>query len=159
VTSVNDPVNRALRISTGAIAVRGPGLLIRLTSAQDDEAPYGEITDTDLQLVVNGLWLAGAEAVAVGGHRLTSTSAIRSAGEAITVNYKSLTEPIEITAIGNRSTLVEQWTKGPSGRYVQTRADEDGIRYSVRGSDGVELPAAPESRLEVSAEPLRRSGA
>ena len=42
----------------------------------------------DLQIVVNGLWDAGAEAISVNGQRLTSKSAIRFAGQAILVNYR-----------------------------------------------------------------------
>ena len=42
--------------------------------------------DPDLQKLVNGLWAAGAEAISINGQRLTNLSAIREAGEAITVN-------------------------------------------------------------------------
>lgn len=151
------PDTAALRIASGAIAVAGPGLILTVESADEEDRTGGRVSDTDLQLIVNGLWLAGAEAVAVDGHRLTATSAIRSAGEAITVNFRSVTEPIEVTAIGDGDTLVDQWTKGPSGRYLRERADTAAITYSVRGSDEVVLPPAPDSRLTVSAKPLRRS--
>ena len=96
--------------------------------------------------------------VTVGsGAQSRLASAIRSAGEAITVNYKSVTEPIVITAIGDDDVLQNQWEQGPSGRYLVARADADGIRFGVRGSVDGEMRAAPESRLKVSAEPLRRS--
>ena len=36
--------------------------------------------------LVNGLWQAGAEAISINGQRLTSTSAIRFAGQAILVD-------------------------------------------------------------------------
>lgn len=154
---VEGPGTESLRIAAGSAPVVGPGVVIDVESSTDEEGAGGRLTDTDVQLIVNGLWLAGAEAVDVDGHRLTSTSAIRSAGEAITVNYRSVTEPIQITAIGNQDSLKNQWQQGPSGRYLDGRADTSGIRYSVRGSDEVEVPAAPESRLTVSAKPLRRS--
>ncbi|MET0467281.1 MAG: DUF881 domain-containing protein [Aeromicrobium sp.] len=154
---VDGPGTAALRVAAGSTPVVGPGIELTVQSSANEERPGGRLTDTDVQLVVNGLWLGGAEAVAVGGHRLTSTSAIRSAGEAITVNYRSVTEPVVITAIGDEDTLENQWEQGPSGRYLAARAEADGIRFDVRGSDDVELPAAPESRLRVSAEPLRRS--
>ena len=48
---------------------------------------------------------AGAEAIAINGHRLTSLTAIRFAGEAITVDYVSLTPPYEVAAIGDPDTL------------------------------------------------------
>lgn len=154
---VDGPGTVAVRVASGAVPVEGPGLTITVQSSANEDRPGGRLTDADLQLVVNGLWLAGAEAVSVGGHRLTSTSAIRSAGEAITVNYRSVTEPVVVAAIGDESTLETQWQAGPSGRYLDARAEADGLRYDVRGSDDVELAAAPESRLKVSAEPLRRS--
>ena len=37
----------------------------------------------DLQRVVNGLWAAGAEAVAVNGQRVTGLTAIRSANDVV----------------------------------------------------------------------------
>jgi len=154
---VQGPGVSPLRVAAGATAVRGPGVVIEIESADDRERPEGRVSDTDVQLVVNGLWLAGAEAVAIDGHRLTSTSAIRSAGEAITVNYRSVGEPIVIEAVGDTNTLRHQWEEGPSGRYLATRADDDGLTWSVRGSDQIDLPVAPEARLRVSARPLRRS--
>lgn len=157
-TSVGDnPAATSVRIAAASLPVRGPGLVLTVTSSRDDEELAGRLTDTDVQLVVNGLWLAGAEAVAVNGHRLTATSAIRSAGEAITVNYRSVTEPIVVTAVGDGETLTHQWEQGPSGRYLDARAEADDITFSVRRSDEVEMSAAPESRLSVSAKPLRRS--
>ena len=38
------------------------------------------VLDTDLQRLVNGLWAAGAEAIAINGHRLTNLTAIRHGG-------------------------------------------------------------------------------
>lgn len=157
-SSVEDnPANTGLRLAAASSPVEGPGLVLRVQSSDDEDRPGGRVTDTDLQLIVNGLWLAGAEAVAVNGHRLTTTSAIRSAGEAITVNFRSVTEPITIAAIGDDEALVNQWEQGPSGRYLDERGESDGIRFRVQRSDEIELAAAPEARLTVSAEPLRRS--
>ncbi|MBC9225082.1 DUF881 domain-containing protein [Aeromicrobium sp. 636] len=154
---VDGPGTAGLRVAAGSVAVEGPGVVLTVESSANEDRPGGRLTDTDLQLVVNGLWLAGAEAVSVGGHRLTATSAIRSAGEAITVNYRSVTEPIVVEAIGDEDVLRSRWEEGPSGRYLAARAEADGIWYDVQGSDDVELDAAPEARLSVSAEPLRRS--
>ncbi len=65
----------------GTVAVTGPGMLVEV-----DDAPAGgtdardRVLDIDLQILANGLWQAGAEAVAINGHRLSSLTAIRSAG-------------------------------------------------------------------------------
>ncbi len=37
--------------------------------------------DGDLQKLVNGLWVAGAEAIAINGERLTTLTAIRQGGD------------------------------------------------------------------------------
>lgn len=51
-------------------------------------------------MIVNGLWQAGATDMAINGRRLTPTSAIRAAGEAILVNYRPMSPPYVVSAIG-----------------------------------------------------------
>ena len=63
--------------------------------------PRGRVQDGDLQLVVNALWAAGAEAVSINGQRLGPTTAIRFAGEAVLVDFRPVTSPYEISAIGD----------------------------------------------------------
>jgi uncharacterized protein YlxW (UPF0749 family) len=41
-----------------------------------------------------GLWEPARKPSPINGHRLSSLTAIRSAGDAITVDYRSLTRPI-----------------------------------------------------------------
>ena len=83
----------------------GPGLVVRLDDAagdgdgadvdpRTDVDDSGRVTDRDLQTVVNEVWAAGAEAVAVNGQRLTALSAIRSAGDAILVDFRPLTPAV-----------------------------------------------------------------
>ena len=156
-SSIDLPATTNLLVSTGAVPVVGPGLTLTVESAPNEADTNGRLTDSDLQLIVNGLWLAGADAVAINGHRLASTSAIRSAGEAITVNYRSVTEPIVISAIGDEENLVEQWLKGPSGRYLKQRADTDNLGFRVRGSEEISLPRAPQARMTISAKAIGRS--
>ena len=51
-----------------------------------DDAPAGSgqnrVLDVDLQVLVNGLWQAGAEAVQINDQRITNLTAIREAGQA-----------------------------------------------------------------------------
>ena len=85
--------------------------------------------DRDLQTVVNGLWAAGAEAVAVNGQRLTALSAIRSAGDAILVDYRPLTRPYVVTAIGDPATLQAAVRRGARRPALRTLQQTYGIRY------------------------------
>ena len=64
-----------------------------------DPSAYN-ISDSDLQMVVNALWSAGAEAIAVNGNRLVATSSIRAAGETVVVNFRPLSPPYKVEAVG-----------------------------------------------------------
>ena len=84
----------------------GPGVLVVVDDSPSAAADARDrVLDLDLQVLANGLWEAGAEAVAINGHRLSSLTAIRSAGDAITVDYRSLTRPYRVEAIGDPRTL------------------------------------------------------
>jgi uncharacterized protein YlxW (UPF0749 family) len=96
---------RRVQMGAGMTAMAGPGLEVVMADSDretDDPAEQEAlvIQDVDLQLVVNALWAAGAEAVAVNGQRLVATSPIRGAGETITVNFRPLAPPYRIRAIG-----------------------------------------------------------
>ncbi|MFD1858528.1 DUF881 domain-containing protein [Aeromicrobium camelliae] len=125
----------------------GPGIVI--TARSGDRGAAAEISDLDLQLLVNGLWYAGAEAVAINGQRIGSMTAIRWAGEAVTVNYRTLNEPYEITAIGPPE-LEENWTANPSGRHWQHRSDASGVSWDIVADDELTVPAVPRARLSLT---------
>jgi len=148
----------------GAVAVRGPGLRVVLSDAAQDataaDAPAGSgrVVDRDLQTVVNGLWLAGAEAVSVNGQRLTSLSAIRAAGGALLVDYRPLTPPYVLSAVGDPAALQTRLAAEAAGRYLRALQDNYGIGVRIETADALQLPAA--SRLELrSAVPAGAPGA
>ena len=97
-----------VQLLAGVTPVTGPGVSVELNDSEaltrEADDP-GRVQDRDVQLVVNGLWHAGAEAVAVNGIRLTSTSAIRAAGRAILVDYRPVLPPYRVDAIGDPATL------------------------------------------------------
>lgn len=134
-----DEVLARLEASTGTVPVTGPGLRILLDDAPSGSAE-GTIQDTDLQLCVNGLWEAGAEAVAVGGQRLTTRSAIRTAGQAITVNYRSLSPPYVVTAIGDPATLAADFLDTAGGQATADLSANFGTRFEVTAPESVTLP-------------------
>lgn len=120
--------------SAGTTAVTGPGLVIRLNDAvpllgETDEA--ARVQDYDVQVVVNALWASGAEAIAVNGHRLTSTSAIRSAGEAILVDLVGLSHPYTVEAIGNPDTLPAYFARSLGQEHLIVLGSRYGITSSV----------------------------
>jgi uncharacterized protein YlxW (UPF0749 family) len=139
-----------LELVTGASPVTGPALVVHLTDApadadngndvdpRTDNSTDGRITDRDLQTVVNEVWGAGAEAVAVNGQRLTALSAIRSAGDAILVDFRPLSPPYDIVGIGDASAMRTSFTEGFGGSYLQALRDY-GIRYSLSTQSSARL--------------------
>ncbi|MGN6610818.1 MAG: DUF881 domain-containing protein [Angustibacter sp.] len=144
-----------LGLVTGATAAAGPGVVVTVNDAESvsgsgdgsnpraqQNADDGRVLDQDLQLVVNGLWEAGAEAMAINGQRLTALSAIRSAGQAILVDYRPLSPPYKISAIGDPETLQSRFMNGAGGRDLQYLKDNFGIRFDLTSSSRLTLPAS-----------------
>jgi uncharacterized protein YlxW (UPF0749 family) len=135
----------ALGAFDGLIAVVGPGVSVTVDDAPQPSAGSGDdlsrVLDVDLQDLVNGLWRAGAEAIDINGHRLTSLSAIRGAGDAILVDYRPLARPYVVTAIGD-SGLGRRFASGPAGVELRGLKSDYGMRYDVSVKEHVEIPAA-----------------
>jgi uncharacterized protein YlxW (UPF0749 family) len=138
-----------LGLAAAALAVTGPGLRLTMDDAVTPgpgaagDPALGHVLDRDLQMVVNGLWAAGAEAVAINGQRLSSLSAIRSAGDAILVDYRPLTRPYVVLAIGDPNTIQASFAAGAAGRGLRTLQQTYGVQYLVEGVGSLSLPAAP----------------
>jgi uncharacterized protein YlxW (UPF0749 family) len=156
----------SLELSAGGVAVTGPGLKVVLDDASaggsdsadgnprtNPEDENGTVVAKDIQVVVNGLWQAGAEAIAINGQRLTSRSAIRFAGEAILVNYRPLTRPYTISVIGDPTNLEADFTATDAGAYVRALKDNYGIRVSMESAKSLNLPAATSLTVDHATRP------
>ncbi|MGI4895698.1 MAG: DUF881 domain-containing protein [Janthinobacterium lividum] len=152
-----DDQAQALAVQVGAVAVTGAGLDVSLddapgdpteadpTEADSTTSSSGRVVDRDVQLLVNGLWQAGAEAIAVNGQRLTALSSIRAAGEAVLVDYRPLTPPYVVSAVGDPAALQTTLAASVAGRYLQVLADNYGIGVDITAhstDDPLHLPAA-----------------
>ncbi|GGB66004.1 membrane protein [Knoellia flava TL1] len=164
-----------LSLVAGAVPVRGPGFVVTVDDAPssadegansdprgDSGSSDGKVIARDLQLITNSLWEAGAEAVAVNGQRLTTTAAIRFAGEAILVDYRPLKRPYVITAIGDPGSLPATFADGSGGTYLSTLKNSFGVRVSTVVRREVTIPASatlgtrsatPADRLGGAAQP------
>ncbi|MEL4359380.1 MULTISPECIES: DUF881 domain-containing protein [unclassified Luteococcus] len=137
-----DPAEAVL---AGTLPVTGPGITIRVDDAdQTSGGPdAAQVTDQDLRRLVNGLWLAGAEAVSINGHRVSSRTAIRSAGSAITVDYRSLQHPYRVEAIGDPRSLGAELAATSAGQWWAFLKDNYRLQYEVTTSERLALPADP----------------
>lgn len=131
-----------LRLRAGTSPVRGSGIRVVVNDAPDAGADERrKVLDTDLQHLVNGLWQAGAEAIAVNNQRLSNLSAIRYAGSAITVNFRSLSPPYTVSAIGDADTMPARFAESTSGQTWLDLQREVGLRFEMRSVGEMTLPA------------------
>ncbi len=127
--------------ASGFQAVTGPGLRLVLEDAPPDAG--GElIRSDDLALLINGLWEAGAEAIAVNGERLTARSATTTANVSINVNRRPVTAPYTVEAIGDPDRLEQRFGETQGGGAWLLLVEEFGFGYRTATSDDLELPAA-----------------
>jgi uncharacterized protein YlxW (UPF0749 family) len=143
-----------------AVPVTGPGLLVILANADPkaDADPVGGATETDprsrvqdgyLQVVVNALWAAGAEGVSINGRRLGPTTAIRFAGEAVLVDFRPVTSPYEVSAVGEPDALQREFLESPEVEALAGLSATFDLRFDFARQDELRLPAAstPELRF------------
>ena len=162
--SVAEQVKR-LEIAAHTTPLSGPGLVVTLDDNPelDDlgdggirpESAFeaGRVNAGDLQYVVNGLWGAGAEAISINGHRLTATAAIRFAGEALIVDFRPLSRPYVITALGDAETMERFINASAVRQNLDTLTQQYGIVAELQPSDDLSVPGATARTLV--AEPLR----
>ncbi len=134
----------------GTVAVRGPGIQVVVDDNPEATDEQGQVSDKDLQRLVNGLWVAGAEAVSVNARRITSLTAIRQAGEAITVNFTSLRRPYVVLAIGNPDTLPARFVDSAGGTYWLDVEAVFGLRFDMTSEQSVTVPGAPTPSLRYA---------
>jgi uncharacterized protein YlxW (UPF0749 family) len=156
---------RNLEAATGLGRVRGAGVVVRLVDAPPPVDPVtgkrsttnpGRVLDRDLQDISNELWRLGAEAIAINGERLTATTTIRAAGDAILVDFRPVTAPYEISAIGPDD-LRDTFGKSVTARRFRGYVDAYRMQFSVRQRDSITLPAAGEPQLRYAQPPPQPS--
>lgn len=142
-------------LRNGTSAVSGPGLVVSLTDGggglvdQPDEQSL--VKDQDLQIVVNALWAAGAEAISVDDQRLTSRSAIRNAGAAVLVNLVPLAGPTYVVrAVGDVDAMQTAIARSTLPTYLQLLGSSYAIRTSMVPQSSLDLPG-------VGAQPLQHA--
>ncbi len=134
---------RRLASATGDGPVTGPGVRITVDDRPDARTERQVVLDEDLQRLVNGLWVAGAEAIAINGQRLTGLSAVRGAGEAITVNFRSLRRPYVVQAIGDPDALPARFIESAGGTWWLNLESVYQLRFEMISEDSLTLPAVP----------------
>jgi uncharacterized protein YlxW (UPF0749 family) len=154
------------QLLAGEVAVHGPGLEVVLSEPKESAASASAgrggttslattniLTDRDVQSVVNQLWAAGAEAITVNDVRLTPTSAIRFAGQAVLVDYQPIASPYTVRALGNADGLATAFAASAVASRYQTLVSADGIGFAFVEHKNMTLPASAPASLRYAVLP------
>jgi uncharacterized protein YlxW (UPF0749 family) len=145
VRELNDELEQA-RIAAGLIPLTGTGIVLQLEDSV--QSVSGEVSEDDylvgardIRAVVEELWLAGAEAIAVNGERITPTTSVIDIGTSVLVNAAYLAPPYQITALGPDD-IYDRLAAAPGFvDFVRARAEAYGIRLSFAEPTTVDVPA------------------
>lgn len=138
-----------LGIEAGTVPVTGPGITVTLDDSSATSSSE-RLQDFDLQVLVNALWAAGAEAIAVDGQRLSPTTAIRNAGEAILVNLTPLSPPYVVEALGDPTDLQVRLAGTRASGHLAVLRDTYGITVAIGTVETLTLGAAPSRGVELA---------
>ena len=144
-----------LRAAAGTAPRSGAGITVTLDDSSSARSPTGDPNDLvvherDIQTVVNALWAAGAEAVAIDGERLTSTSAVRCAGNTLLLHGTVHSPPYLVTAIGDPGRLAADLDRQPGMDRLRADVEAFGLGFDV-GSGEVSMSGPPPATLRFAA--------
>lgn len=133
-----------MRERMGLVAAEGPGLVVALDDSTEEESPSGNLNDLvihsqDVQAVANGLWAAGAEALAVNGQRVVPTSAVLCVGNTLLINGTVHSPPFRFTALG--ANLQSAFMSDPLVKRFAEDADRFKLGFKVEARDRLSVPA------------------
>jgi uncharacterized protein YlxW (UPF0749 family) len=140
---------KELSREVGMTPVTGPGLNVTLRDAPkevveenpDVDADWLVIHQQDLQAVINALWAGGADAVAIQGHRIITTTGIKCVGNSVVLHGVPYLPPYRISAIGDRAKLQKALDDSTYIDNLQDYVVRFQLGYEVRPQATINLPA------------------
>jgi uncharacterized protein YlxW (UPF0749 family) len=137
-------------VSAALVALQGPGLVITLDDAPqraDGTLPPNARPDdlvihqSDVQAVVNAVWAAGADGVAIMDQRLIGTSAVRCVGNTLLLQGRTYSPPFVIAAIADADAVRAQLALSPQVEVFQQAVDAFGLTFDIQAHPRVTVPA------------------
>ena len=133
------------KMMAGLLTVEGPGVQVVLDDSSVQSATADSnghlIHEYDLRDVVNLLWLAGSEAIAVNGERIVATSSIYCVGSTVMVNDTRLSPPYLIQAVGNPVVQEDVLSNPAYLREIKRRAEAYDVQFEVNRVRMLTIPA------------------
>ena len=136
-------------LSAALVPLTGPGVEITLDDAPqtaEGNRPAGALPDdliihqSDVQAVVNAVWAAGADGVAIMGERLSATDAVICVGNTLLLQGRVYSPPFVITAIVDAGATRDQLAASPQVRVLEQAVEDFGLTFSVEARPEVRLP-------------------
>lgn len=133
-----------LRMAAGLLPLTGKGVRITLSDSEkklkEYEDPIFYIVHYDqLELLINELWAAGAEAVSINNYRIGNTSGFSCAGTTILVDTKRLAPPYLVEAIGDPNNLKNALMM--PGGFVEQQLLSFNLKFIIEPVDELNIPA------------------
>jgi len=135
------------RAIAGLMSAQGPGIEVTLDDSQRQTIPADQdpsayiVHEYDLRDVVNLLWLAGTEGIAINKERVVGVTSIYCVGSTVMVNDTRLSPPYVVHAIGDPDRL-EDFVQNPSYlAKVKEKARRHGLIFQFHRSSSIKLPA------------------
>ncbi len=136
------------------VTVTDPGMSPDLSDVSKQRVAGSQqvILDRDLQLVVNSLWVGGAEAVSVGGARIGPNVTIRQAGGGILVDNRPIASPYEIVALGPPRAMQDVFNRSPGMQRLTLLQQSYGVGVTVSTGEALNVPGASVREIRFAKE-------
>ncbi len=144
------------KMYAGLLDVRGPGVIITLSDgprALGGNADQYLIHDYDLRDVVNVLWMADSEAIAINDERIVNSTSIYCVGSTIMINDTRLSPPYEVRAIGNPIRQLDYLRNPGYLSELKTRQERFKIGLEFSRIETISIPAYRGSLRHKYAQP------
>ncbi len=136
-------------LSAALVPLTGPGVVISLDDAParpDGSLPVNARPDdlvihqSDVQAVVNAVWAAAADGVAIMDQRLIATSAVRCVGNTLLLQGRPYSPPFVITAIVDADAARGKLVESPQVQVFEQAVTDFGLTFTVEQGSSIRLP-------------------
>ncbi len=150
----------AEKLAAGQTELLGPGVQVTLDDGKDpnvasDKSQGWLVRYQDLQDLVNLLWAAGADGIAVNRQRVVPSTSFFYAGVDVLMNNGiRLAAPFQVQAIGGGQDLEEQVKHPDRLTDLKKRVRQYKMQFTWRRAERLTLPAYDSAFLVKYATPL-----
>ncbi len=131
-----------LKFYNGFIDVRGPGIMLRVSDSTSEDQSIDVmdkiVHDVDINVLLNDLKNAGAEAIDVNGKRIINISEVVCAGPILKINGEGVPAPFIIRAIGDQDALYD--AVNDEGTYAYVLKNQWGMEVTTMMSYDLVMP-------------------